>query len=76
MTYNIAAAKALNETICRSNRNKFLEQKREEYAEYKAESRACGYEVESFSEFIGESNLKDERSDFYSSLTSEQLDLY
>jgi hypothetical protein len=30
------------------------EAKREEYAEYRAEQRACGYEVESFEEWLGE----------------------
>ena len=31
---------------------------RAEYAEYRAESRACGYEVESFEQWLGETSLR------------------
>lgn len=31
----------------------------ERYLEYKAEARACGYEVETFSEYLGQSDPKD-----------------
>lgn len=53
-----------------------LFQKRLTYGEACAKARACGYEVESFEEYIGERSLRQEREEFYASLDPAILDLY
>lgn len=70
---DIASAKKLTSRIKNAVRNKYIAEQREQYNEYRAESRACGYEVETFEEYIGERNLKSEAAEFYSSLTNQQL---
>lgn len=69
----INEARALSERLKAIHRKKFLDEQRESYDLYRAESRACGYEVESFEEFIGERDLKQEFLEYYSSLSSEEL---
>jgi|TARA_E500000081_G_scaffold88516_1_gene89614 hypothetical protein len=73
-TINEAKAKARH--IKYHVRQRFLEQEREAYYNYRSESRACGYEVESFEEYIGDRNLKDEFAEFYASLTEQELSQY
>jgi hypothetical protein len=45
-----AAAKRINKIVAYHGR----EALRQEYGQYKAEAKACGYEVESFDEWLGE----------------------
>ena len=59
--FDIAGAKSTSRKIEAAQSRKKLEAQTEAYAEYRAEARACGYEVESFAEFIGESNRVDDR---------------
>lgn len=44
------AAKRVNKIVMRHGREALLQ----EYRQYKAEAKACGYEVESFEEWLGE----------------------
>jgi len=48
------AAKKLNAVLAAKHR----ESQYQDYKEYRAESRACGYEVESFEQWLGESSLR------------------
>ena len=50
MAAGVEAAKRAN----RAEAYRYREMKREEYNEYRGEQRACGYEVESFEEWLGE----------------------
>ena len=72
----INEAKSISAKIKYHAREKFLDEQRAEYAEYTGESRACGYEVVSFQEYIGERDLKAEFSEFYASLSPEALANY
>jgi len=72
----VTEAKAKAKHIKYQLRQRFLEQEREAYYNYRSESRACGYEVESFEEYIGDRNLKNEFAEFYSSLTEQELSQY
>lgn len=49
---------------------------REQYRSYAAESRACGYEVESFEEWNGETSSRAEADNRNSFLTFHNMDLY
>jgi predicted alpha/beta hydrolase len=49
----------------------------DEYAEFAAEQRACGYEVISFEEFTGQSSPRAEADARYQRLMdNDELDLY
>lgn len=37
---------------------RYRDEQYREYSEYRAESRACGYEVESFEQWLGETSLR------------------
>lgn len=50
MSDAVEAARRASAAAARRDR----ERKRGEYLEYRAEQRACGYEVESFEEWLGE----------------------
>ena len=69
----INEAKAIAARIKAIHRKKFLDEQREAYYEYRAESRACGYEVESFEEFIGERDLRAEFDEYYAEMTEMEL---
>ena len=50
----MAGAREAAQRANRAEAARHREAKREQYEEYRAESRACGYEVESFEEWLGE----------------------
>lgn len=58
----VAAAKRGQEAARRRDRDA----KYDQYAEYRAEQRACGYEVESFEEWLGEVDPKARAYERYS----------
>ena len=72
----INEAKAVAARLKAIHRKKFLDEQREVYATYRAESRACGYEVESFEEYIGERNLREEFEEMYAEMTEMELQEY
>jgi hypothetical protein len=72
----INEAKAFGAKLKSIHRAKFLEEQRECFSEYAAESRACGYEVETFAEYIGERDLKSEFAEFYAGLSAQELQDY
>lgn len=55
----VAAAKRANAAAAARHRA----EQRERYDEYRAESRACGYEVESFEEWLGERTARQAAED-------------
>lgn len=61
MSFNIAEGKAQSQRINKAQARKLRNEQLEAYAEYRAEARACGYDVESFDEYIGISNAVDNR---------------
>jgi hypothetical protein len=72
----INEAKAISRQLHSIHRNKYITSQKEEYYEFCAEQKACGYEVVSFEEYIGERNLKDEFVEFYANLSSQELQEY
>jgi hypothetical protein len=72
----INEAKAIAVRLKKIHRAKFLEEQRESYNLYRAESRACGYEVESFEEYIGDRDLREEFEEYYSGLSQMELQEY
>ena len=69
----INEAKAIAARIKAIHRKQFLDEQREAYYVYRAESRACGYEVVSFEEFIGERDLKAEFEEYYAEMSDMEL---
>jgi len=72
----INEAKAVAARLKKIHRAKFLAKQRECYDLYRAESRACGYEVESFEEYIGERNIREEFEEFYAGMSAQELQTY
>ena len=70
---SINEAKAFSVRMKNIIRKKFLDEHRDEYTLHCAESRACGYEVVSWQEYLGERDLKAEFSEFYSSMSDQEL---
>ena len=73
---SINEAKAIASRIKAIHRRKFLGEQRDAYNEYRAESRACGYEVESFEEYIGERNLRAEFEEHYAKMSDMEISAY
>ena len=69
----INEAKTLAARLKGIRRKEFLDEQHECYAEYRAESRACGHEVESFEEYIGERDLKAEFAERYAEMSNIEL---
>lgn len=69
---NPAAARRLAAQIAERARN----EKRAEYAAYRAEARACGYDPESFEEWLGEEDPKAKASERMANIPWSDLDLY
>jgi len=76
MTVSINEAKAVSTKLIAIHRAKFLAEEREDYAEFAAENRACGYEVISFEEYIGERDLKAEFAEMYAAMSAQELQEY
>ena len=71
--YSPTEARNLAAIIDRAARN----EKREDYADYAAESRSCGYSPESFAEWLGEVvSGKDAASERLAHISFYDLDLY
>jgi hypothetical protein len=69
----INEAKAIAARIKAIHEKRWREEQREEYYGYRAEARACGYEVMSFEEFIGERDLKAEFAEYYADMSEMEL---
>lgn len=72
----INEAKAIAARIKAIHEKRWREEQREEYYGYRAEARACGYEVMSFEEFIGDRNLKAEFAEYYAEMSDMELAAY
>jgi hypothetical protein len=71
--YSPTEARNIAATIDRAARNA----KRDDYAEYAAESRACGYSPESFAEWLGEEATgKAAASERLAHISFSELDLH
>jgi len=56
---------------------KALEQARRDYAAYSAESRACGYEIESFEDWLGIASARERaESQWKRAEARDELDLH
>ena len=71
--YSPTEARNIAAKIDRAARNA----KRDDYADYAAESRACGYSPETFAEWLGEAvSGKDSASGRLAHISFSELDLY
>lgn len=70
---NIAEAKAAAARINAANQNRIRDERLRRYQEYRAEYRACGYEVETFEDYCRQMDGISAKDDAMDRLMAEQM---